>query len=57
VNLLLDTHALRWFLNDDPQLVSNAKALIEEPVNRKLVSIATCWEIAIKVGLKAIPLN
>jgi PIN domain nuclease of toxin-antitoxin system len=25
--------------------------LIEDPNNRKLVSIASCWEIAIKVGL------
>jgi PIN domain nuclease of toxin-antitoxin system len=57
VNLLLDTHALLWLLNDDPQLVSNAKALIEDPANRKLVSIATCWEIAIKVGLKKLDLG
>jgi PIN domain nuclease of toxin-antitoxin system len=57
VNLLLDAHALLWFLNDDPQLTSNAKSLIEEPANRKLVSIATCWEIAIKVGLKKLDLG
>jgi len=57
VNLLLDTHALLWFLNDDPQLVPRAKALIEDPANRKLVSIATCWEIAIKVGLKKLDLG
>jgi PIN domain nuclease of toxin-antitoxin system len=57
VNLLLDAHALLWFLNDDPQLVLNAKALIENPANRKLVSIATCWEIAIKVGLKKLDLG
>jgi PIN domain nuclease of toxin-antitoxin system len=57
VNLLLDAHALRRFLNDDPQLVPNAKSLIENPANRKLVSIATCWEIAIKVGLKKLDLG
>lgn len=57
MNLLVDTHALLWFLNDDPQLVPSAKALIEDPVNRKLVSIATCWEIAIKVGLKKLDLG
>ena len=34
-----------------------AKALIEDPANRKLVSIATCWEIAIKVGLKKLDLG
>ncbi len=57
MNPLLDAHALLWFLNDDPQLVPNAKALIEDPANRKLVSIATCWEIAIKVGLKRLDLG
>jgi PIN domain nuclease of toxin-antitoxin system len=57
VNLLLDTHAMLWFLNDDSLLVPNAKSLIEDPANRKLVSIATCWEIAIKVGLKKLDLG
>ncbi len=28
-----------------------AKRLIEDPGNRKLVSVASCWEIAIKAGL------
>lgn len=49
--LLLDTHALLWFLWDDSQLSPRAKLVIEEPKNRKLVSIASCWEIAIKAGL------
>jgi PIN domain nuclease of toxin-antitoxin system len=43
VNLLLDTHSLLWFLNEDPHLVPNAKALIEDSLNRKFVSMATCW--------------
>jgi PIN domain nuclease of toxin-antitoxin system len=51
VNLLLDAHAMLWFFWDDPQLSAQAKALIEDPANRKVVSIATCWEIAIKAGL------
>ena len=57
MNLLLDTHVLLWFLNDDPQLISAARLLIEEPANRKFVSVATCWEIAIKVGLKKLDLG
>ncbi len=57
MNLLLDTHALLWFLNDDPHLAPNAKALIEDRTNRKLVSIASCWEIAVKVGLKKLDLG
>ena len=51
MNLLLDTHTLLWFLRDDPQLSEMAKKLIEDPGNRKLVSVASCWEIAIKAGL------
>jgi PIN domain nuclease of toxin-antitoxin system len=57
VNLLLDTHALLWFLNDDPSLSATAKALIQDPANRKFVSVASCWEIAIKVGLKKLDLG
>ena len=52
MNLLLDTHTLLWFLNDAPQLAPTATSLIVDPGNRKFVSMATCWEIAIKVGLK-----
>jgi PIN domain nuclease of toxin-antitoxin system len=50
-DLLLDSHAILWFFWDDPLLSPTAKALIEDPTNRKLVSIASCWEIAIKAGL------
>jgi PIN domain nuclease of toxin-antitoxin system len=53
----LDTHALLWFLNDDPLLSKTAKALIENPANRKFVSLGTCWEIAIKVGLGMLDLG
>ena len=51
IDLLLDTHTTLWFFWDDPQLSGTAKALIEDPNNRKSVSIASCWEIAIKAGL------
>jgi PIN domain nuclease of toxin-antitoxin system len=51
MTLLLDTHAFLWFCQDDQALSISAKALIEDPSNRKLVSVASCWEIAIKAGL------
>ena len=51
MRLLLDTHVLLWFLADDPALTARAKVMIENPDNEKLVSIASCWEIAIKAGL------
>jgi len=41
-----------WFFGDDPLLSASAKASIENPENRKLVSIASYWETAIKAGLK-----
>jgi PIN domain nuclease of toxin-antitoxin system len=45
VILLLDAHAFLWFVWDDRNLSSSAKACIEDPANRKLVSLASCWEI------------
>ena len=43
MSVLIDTHTLLWFLKDDPQLSATAKRLIEDPQNRKLVSVASCW--------------
>ena len=48
--LLLDTHTFLWFWWDDPQLSQTAKEAIRSPANRKLVSTASCWEVAIKVS-------
>lgn len=51
MTLLLDTHAVLWFWWADPQLSATASSLICDPANRKLVSPASAWEIAIKVSL------
>lgn len=48
---LLDTHTFLWFINDDPALSATAKALIEGTENVIYLSIASIWEIAIKVSL------
>lgn len=47
---LLDTHALLWFLGDDPKLPTEVKELIET-TEEVYVSIGTFWEMAIKDGL------
>ncbi len=57
MKLLLDSHTFLWFVNNDPLLSSTAKKLIEDPLNEKFVSIASCWEIAIKVGLGKLSLG
>jgi PIN domain nuclease of toxin-antitoxin system len=48
VILLLDAHALLWWLADDPQLDSSASRSIADPANDVLVSAATVWEIEVK---------
>ncbi len=57
MNLLLDTHVFLWFWWDDPKLSDKAKELIVDPDNRKLVSVASCWEVAIKVSLNKLDLG
>jgi PIN domain nuclease of toxin-antitoxin system len=51
VILLLDGHALLWWLADDPTLAGDARAAITDPTTDVLVSAATVWEIGIKRGL------
>ena len=51
MRLLLDTHALLWSMNGDPRLGPEARALVSDPANEVLVSIASLWEIVIKASL------
>ncbi len=51
MNVLLDTHALLWFVLGDPLLSTTARAHIEDPANVKHVSPASYWEIAIKASV------
>jgi len=46
---LLDTHILIWWLQDSPRLSSNFSEIIENEMNIKYVSVASIWEIVIKV--------
>jgi PIN domain nuclease of toxin-antitoxin system len=55
--LLLDTHAVLWFWWNDPQRSATALNLICDPANRKLVSPATPWEVAIKVSLNKLDIG
>ena len=50
MRLLLDTHALLWWLADR-ELSGQARAAIAEPANDVVVSAATAWEISIKKAL------
>jgi PIN domain nuclease of toxin-antitoxin system len=54
--MLLDTHALLWFLTNDARLPQPTQEQIEttELVD---VSIASIWEIAIKLNIGKLTLN
>ncbi|MGE0484402.1 MAG: type II toxin-antitoxin system VapC family toxin [Gammaproteobacteria bacterium] len=55
MKLLLDTHALLWWLFDDPALSVRARELIADRANTVYVSAASAWEIAIKWRLGRLP--
>jgi PIN domain nuclease of toxin-antitoxin system len=48
MKLLLDTHALLWWLTDDPKLSGQAMKAIADEKNSIFVSAASAWEIATK---------
>ena len=51
MSLLFDTHAFLWFVHDDPQLSARARRAIDDAENVLVVSIASLWEISIKVNI------
>jgi len=53
---ILDTHTLIWFLQGNEALSKKAKRIIEETDSEKYISIASIWEIAIKVSLEKLQL-
>ena len=48
MNLLLDTHALLWWLEDNPKLSDEARTEIGDSDSDVYVSAASAWEISIK---------
>lgn len=50
MKILIDTHIFLWFVNNNPQLSPTAKHLLESDVDI-LLSIASLWEIAVKVSI------
>ena len=49
MKVLLDTHVFLWWNIDDPRLSKKARAVISNPGNTLILSVASAWEIAIKV--------
>lgn len=50
MNLLIDTHILIWYIAGNPSLNPAMIDLLEATENDLSISVASLWEIAIKVG-------
>jgi PIN domain nuclease of toxin-antitoxin system len=57
VRLLLDTHTLIWTMDDPSKLSGPATLALQDPANDLLLSAATVWELAIKIGQKKLTLS
>jgi PIN domain nuclease of toxin-antitoxin system len=57
MNILLDTHAFLWFVDDSPRLSDPARVLIESDDVQPFISMASLWEMAIKISLGKLQLQ
>lgn len=54
---LLDTHVLLWFLSGEDSLSTKVKQILKDTSNPCFVSIASIWEIAIKLKIGKLQLD
>lgn len=50
MRILLDSHAVVWWLSEPKRLLPVARAAIEDPGNEIYVSAATIWELGLKAA-------
>lgn len=57
MRLLLDTHALLWWMEGSPELSPRARGAIADPGNEVFLSVVSLWEIAVKTSLGKLRLS
>lgn len=57
MRLLLDTHTFLWYILGRLQLSAGARALLRDPANELFLSIASVWEVGIKVSTGKLTLS
>ena len=57
MKVLLDSHCLLWALDNSEQLGAAASATLQDVDCQLLISVASVWEIAIKVSAGRLPLS
>ena len=51
MRLLLDTHLLVWAMGSPERLSASLAAMLQDPANTPVFSVASLWELVIKQGL------
>lgn len=57
MKLLIDTHIFLWFIWGNSNLAIKIRELIEDRNNQIYLSIASLWEMAIKVNIGKLKIN
>ena len=55
MKVLVDTHALLWWMGGDRRLSNQARVILENSANERIVSVASLWELAIKISMARPP--
>ena len=54
--VLADTHSFLWFITEDSRLSATAREAMSPGARQVWLSVASLWEIAIKVSIRRLPL-
>ena len=57
MNLLLDTHAFIWWANEPDKLSDRVYSLLKSRENQIILSVASAWEMQIKMQLGKLKLE
>ncbi len=57
MNYIIDTHTFLWAISEDEQLSEKASKLIRDVNNSIFLSIASLWEISIKISIYKLELE
>jgi PIN domain nuclease of toxin-antitoxin system len=57
MKLLLDTHSFLWWDLQPGRLSANARSALHDPSNQLLLSVASVWEMQIKLQIGRLNLN
>ena len=57
MKVLLDTHTMIWFFEGSGEISQSARNAIENDDNTCFISIASIWEVAIKLSIQKLQMN